>query len=163
MKKNTNTLLAVASIVNGKIEDINPIENAYNSWSVLKILWPLSFLGLVFGMFMGGLLRKLTVEEEMSECALEKIRALNFSNSEKELAILNYLKEVRERTQDYPMVVSENKRLKSKINCLNLTYGMQNKDKVEIEKELEAKDIELQKARSKIQRLEKKTTREKTL
>lgn len=162
-KNKINTLFAIASIVNGNIEDIAPIENVYNSWSILEFLWPLSFPGFIFGMLMGGLLRKLTVEEKLSESALEKISELNFSYLEKKIAVLNYLKEVRERTQDYPVIVSENKKLKLEINRLNLNYGMQNKDKVEIEKELEAKDKELQKARSKIQRLEKRGTRGKTV
>lgn len=74
-KNKINTLFAIASIVNGNIEDIAPIENVYNSWSILEVLWPLSFPGFLFGMLMGGLLRKLTVEEKLSESALKNQRA----------------------------------------------------------------------------------------
>ena len=109
------------------------------------------------------MLRKFTIEEKISNSALEKISELNFSNAEKKLAILNYLKEIRERTQDYPAILAANKQLKSENNHLNLNCGMQKKQISELEKDLESKDKELQKARSKIQRLDKKTSREKTL
>jgi len=162
-KNKTNTLLAIASIVNGKVEDITPLEKIYTSWSIFDVLWPTSFPVLIFGIFSGGLLRKLNIEEQLSKNAVKKISDLNFSNAEKKLAILNYLKEIRERTQDYPAILSANKQLKTENNRLNLNCGMQKKQISELEKDLESRDKELQKARSKIQRLDKKTSREKTL
>ena len=162
-KNQTNTLLAIASIVDGKFQDIVPLEKIYTSWSMIRFLWPISFPILLLGILTGELLRKFTIEEKISNRALEKISDLNFSNAEKKIAILNYLKEIRERTQDYPAILSANKQLKTENNRLNLNCGMQKKQISELEKDLESKDKELQKARSKIQRLDKKTSREKTL
>ena len=47
-KNKINTLLAITSIVDGKFQDIVPIEKTYTSWSMIRAIWPISFPILLF-------------------------------------------------------------------------------------------------------------------
>mgnify|MGYP001810612498 CR=1 FL=1 len=130
---------------------------------MITVFWPFLFFGLLIGLPLGDLTRKLAVEEKMSKSALDENYKILVANLNNECEISKHLRDIQERTQDYPALKMAKTQLQREITRLNMEAATCQNHQSELEKKNASLDKELLKARAKIRRLEKRTSAEKSI